>query len=441
MTPEYLADLKYIDALCVDTNGKLRGKRMPIVEVEKLEKGHLNIPQAIFSLSVNGEALDGGGRGISDGDPDGYCYPVKSTFASVPWSKERTGQVLVGMRDANGLAVDIDPRQVLSVAATRLERLGYWPIVAFELEFFLLKRDATIDEANPPRPVSTKNLANGIYGQSYGMDALTQHEGLLETISEYARAMSVPTRSISAESGVGQFEINLSHVPDPMLAADHAVLLRQIVKKAAAKHDLEATFMAKPFADQPGSGMHVHISLLDDNHQNVFHPRAGKSLLEQAIAGLQSLMPGCMSFFAPNVNSFRRFVPGNFVPVNRSWGYDNRSVALRIPTGDPNNTRIEHRVAGADANPLLVMASILAGLAHGIKNNLVPDAPVRGNNSAANDGALPLNFISALSLTEQDEGLAECFGGPYLRFYADLKRRELARFLNGYSLREYQWFL
>ncbi len=431
--------LKYVDALCVDTNGSLRGKRLPVSDLAKLEKGQLNIPQAIFSLSVRGDTLDGGGRGISDGDPDGYCYPVHSTFAPLPWTSEPSAQVLLAMRDAKGQPVDIDPRRLLNDMVEKIHALGYQPVVAFELEFYLLR--APQAPSHRPEPVMLANAAGGVCSQNYGVDILDAQQPFLETVSRYAAELGLPAGAISAESGIGQFEINLGHVADPALAADHAVLLKQVVKKAAEAHGLSATFMAKPFGDQPGNGMHVHMSLLDRDQQNAFAPGHAKNRLAHAIAGLQALMPGTLAFFAPNINAFRRFQPGSFAPVNRSWGLDNRSVALRIPTGNANATRIEHRVAGADANPLLVMASILAGVLHGLENDLVPSEAATGNNNTVHDPAFPASFLDALDATQGDEVLAGLFGRCYLNFYVDLKRKELAGFLGEYSEKEYQWFL
>lgn len=436
-----IAGLKYIDALCVDTNGGLRGKRLPRADFEKLERGRLNLPQAVFALSVKGEALDGGGRGISDGDPDGYCYPVRSTFAPMPWAFQPSAQVLLGMCDSEGTALDIDPRRLLNDVVSRVRALGYTPVVAFELEFYLLQKGAEKSISFRPQPVALRNLAGGTCSQNYGVDVLDDYAEVLETIASYAAAMGVPGRAVSAESGVGQFEINLSHVADPILAADHALLLRQAVKKAADAHGLAATFMAKPFGDQPGSGMHVHMSLLDGQGANAFDPSHAAPQLEHAIAGLQALMPGSLAFLAPNVNAFRRFRPGSFAPVNRSWGYDNRSVALRVPRSEPASSRIEHRVAGADANPLLVMACILAGAIHGMESQLTPTAPATGNNNIEDDPTFPANFAAALLATENDIDLARYFGRNYLHFYSDLKRRELAAFMNEYSEKEYQWFL
>jgi glutamine synthetase len=436
-----IENLQFVDALCVDTNGKLRGKRLTRSDVEKLSKGSLNIPQALFSLAVNGVALDGGGRGISDGDPDGYCYPVVNTFSPIPWADVSGGQVLIGMKDAEGAPIDIDPRHMLENLVDALGELGFRTTVAFELEFYLLE-SAAVAVNFVPTPVSARNAAGGYYGQNYGIDALDKYHTVLKTITDYASAMSVPTRAISSESGIGQFEVNLCHVSSPVLAADHAVLLRQLIKKAAQKHGYEATFMAKPFADQPGSGMHVHIAITDYEGNNLFDSaRDGTALLTQCIAGLHALMPPCMPFFAPNINAFRRFVPGSFVPVNRSWGYDNRSVAMRIPLGDPRNTRIEHRVSGADANPILVISAILAGIIHGIANKMRAEPAVTGNYNERTDSAFPADFGAALGMLETNAEIRLYFGQFYPAFFADLKRKEVAEFQKEYSEAEYQWYL
>jgi glutamine synthetase len=256
-------------------------------------------------------------------------------------------------------------------------------------------------------------------------------------------AQGVPAGAATAEYGGAQFEVNLGHLDDPVLACDHAMMLRRIVKGVAARHGLEATFMSKPFADQSGSGLHVHASLVDDQGQNVFDETTpdGDRLLGHAIAGLQATTYDAMAFFAPNINAYRRFAANQFVPVNTSWGINNRSVSFRVPMGGGRARRIEHRIAGADANPYLVMAAMLAGFHHGLANKLTPTQPSTGNAGEEADPDMPLRLWSALDRLEGSSLMATYFGPRYPSAYAAIKRSEFEAFMAEVLPREYDWYL
>ena len=261
-------------------------------------------------------------------------------------------------------------------------------------------------------------------------DKLDEWATLLAQIDAACEAQGVSAGAATAEYGGAQFEVNLGHLDDPVLACDHAMMLRRIVKGVAARHGLEATFMSKPFADQSGSGLHVHASLVDDQGQNVFDETTpdGDRLLGHAIAGLQATTYDAMAFFAPNINAFRRFAANQFVPVNTSWGINNRSVSFRVPMGGGRARRIEHRIAGADANPYLVMAAMLAGFHHGLANKLTPTQPSTGNAGEEADPDMPLRLWSALDRLEGSSLMATYFGPWYLSAYAAIKRSEFEAF-------------
>ncbi len=256
-------------------------------------------------------------------------------------------------------------------------------------------------------------------------------------------AQGVPSGAITAEYAPGQFEINLLHIDDALLAADRCVMFKRAVKGVARRHGVQATFMAKPYLAEAGSGMHLHISLCDAEGRNVFDGGAAPAsrTLEQAIAGILDILPDSMAFLAPNVNSFRRYRPNIFVPVRRSWGYENRSVALRVPLGPGAARRIEHRVAGADANPYLVLATALAGIHHGIAEKLDPPPPWEGNAGETRDSDLPLRQRPALSRLRESKVLATYFGADYPGAYVACKTAELDSFENHVSAQEYAWYL
>ncbi len=253
----------------------------------------------------------------------------------------------------------------------------------------------------------------------------------------------VPVSGTSSEYAPGQFEINLHHQADARLAADHAVFLKQIVKCAARASGFEATFMAKPYADRIGSGLHIHASILDADGRNIFDngTAEGSERLRHAIGGLQALMPESMALFAPAINSYRRFEPDMFAPVNRRWGVNNRSAGLRIPVGPGSGRRVEHRVAGADANPYLAAAAVLAGLHYGLERKLDPGPPATGNVSREPDLALPFTLDEALARLKDGITISNYLGEETVALYGETKRLEAQRFRKIVSAAEYDWYL
>ncbi len=186
--------------------------------------------------------------------------------------------------------------------------------------------------------------------------------------------------------------------------------------------------MSKPFADRTGSGFHVHLSLVDEDGRNRFgdEKRGGEALLRASIAGYQAMMRESMALFAPNFSAFRRYAPRLFAPMNRHWGYNNRSVAFRVPVGGGAARRIEHRVAGADASPHLVLAAILAAMHHGVTGKHVPTEPVTGNVGGERDAQFPSDLFSALDALVSAPLLGEYVPRRFLQLYAELKRNEFA---------------
>ena len=275
------------------------------------------------------------------------------------------------------------------------------------------------------------------------MAEVAAFDTLLDEVAKACTAQGIPVGATIAEYAPGQYEINLHHVDDPLLAVDHCVLFKRALKAVAQRHGLRASFMAKPYLDQAGSGLHMHLSLLDKSGRNVFDGGAApaSAALEHAVGGVLDLLPESMAFLAPNVNSFRRFQPNLFVPIRRTWGYENRSAALRIPLGKGAARRIEHRVAGADANPYLALATLLAGVHHGLTNKIAPPAAFEGNAGFAPDEDLPFRPRPALARLVESEVLADYFGREYPGLYAACKTAELDAFENHIDAREYAWYL
>ena len=432
----------HVDAIAFDLCGIARGKRYPRAEVEKLFGAGFQFPYSVFLLDVTGSNSDAGGRGFSDGDPDGLCLPIPGTLMPTPWSGESAAQVLVSMFEPDGKPAMVEPRNLAAAALSRFAELGLAPVVAFELEFALLDPAHAVN-GEPLPAVSPLTGARDDGTQVYGMEEVGGFADLFADVASAGARQGLPVSVATAEYGPGQYEINLRHVDSALAAADHCALLRQLIKGVARRHGVRATFMSKPSLARTGNGMHVHMSLVDSKGRNVFADASeqGSELLRHAVGGLLDTMCDAMAIFAPNVNAYRRFAPRLYVPVTRSWGVNNRSVAVRIPSGPPESRRFEHRVAGADANPYLVLAALLAGVHRGITERIEPGEPARGSACDEMDGAIPFSLERALARLEESEVMRRWLGEEYPRLYSETKRAELERFMNFISPREYEWYL
>ena len=435
-------EVETVDAIHHDLCGIVRGKRYPRAALKTLFEDGLPIPYSLYFLDVTGACSDPRGRGFSDGDPDGISMPIPGTLVPVPWAERPAGQVLMTMNDDEGRPSIWDPRNVLRAVVERFAETGLTPCVAFELEFYLLDRERDA-EGKPRAPIPPSTGARDNATQVYGVAQLDEHAAFFREVEQAAAAQKVPASIATAEYAPGQYEINLRHVTDPLRAADHCALFRNIVKRVAQRHGMRATFLSKPFPDQSGSGTHVHMSLLDASGDNAFDDGSalGSATLRHAVGGLAATMSEAMAFFVPNLNGFRRFGPNRFVPVSKSWGANNRSFAFRIPTGPGAARRIEHRVSGADANPYLVLAAILAGAHHGLTGRMDPGEPWRGNATESVDPDLPLDWVSAIDRLAGAEILRGYIDPDYLATYCATKRNEWHSFLAVISPREYDWYL
>ena len=433
---------RFLDAVMFDLCGTAIGKRYPVRDAAKVWTSGVAFCAGITTLDALGACWDVEGIGFSDGDPDATSYPVAGTLVPVPWA-EATAQVLIAPAPPEGAAGWwFDPRTILQGVVARFAALGVVPVVACEVEFYLVDpaRDAG-GRVSPARPVRGGRASEA--PRVLAFDKLDEWGAILAEIDAACQAQGVPAGAATAEYGGAQFEVNLGHLPDPVAAADHALMLRRIVKGVANRHGLEATFMSKPFADQSGSGLHIHLSLVDANGRNVFDERlpGGAAKLGHAIAGLQATTYDAMALFAPNLNAYRRFAPNQFVPVNTSWGFNNRSVSFRVPAGGGAARRIEHRIAGAEANPYLVMAAVLAGVHHGVSQRMQPSAPSTGKAGEEADPEMPLKLWTALDRLEGSALMADYLGPRYPAAYATIKRAEFEAFMAEVLPREYDWYL
>lgn len=426
-------ELEYIEAFVTDINGIARGKRLPADALDRLYHTGLCLPASSLLLDVWGQEVEATGLIFDTGDADLYCRPVNEGLRVLPWSEGRGAQVLLHMQDARGEPWAADPRNVLARVAERFRARGLTPVVATELEFRLFDAESNADGS--PQPLRLGHEGS----QLLGLDEIDILESLFSDIDRACREQDLPADTVIAEQSAGQYEVNLLHVADPLLAADQAILFKRTVKAVARRHGLTASFMAKPFGDEAGNGLHVHVSLVDADGGNRFR-EGGRNAgaLEQAVAGLVATMPDCMALFAPHANSYRRFQPDAHVPLAPTWGHDNRTTAIRIPLSSPDATRVEHRVAGADANPYLVIAAVLAGIEHGLAQALEPPPETRGNAPQAVQAQLPLDWDAALRTFEQSAFIAEYLGTEYRRLFAAVKRQELETHRRQVPLFEYQ---
>lgn len=436
-------DVTHLDPLLIDLCGNALGKRYPAAQIEKFYRSGTTFCASTYLLDVTGNSADPLGYGFSDGDPDADGWPVPGTLKRVPWSGGTGAQCLLTLRDRDGSSpLWFEPRVILRQVADRLAADGLTPVIAVELEFHLLDRERDA-EGRPQPPLNPRSGERNWAGKVYGLDMLDDFAPVLEAISQACKTQDIPASTALSEYGAGQFEINLEHVDDPIKAADDAALLRRAVQGAARDAGYDATFLSKPYTDLAGSGMHVHVSLFDRDGRNIFDSAhdGGEEALGHAVAGLQAALAQSFGILAPNINAFRRFKPDLFVPVTADWADNNRSVAFRVPQSDGANRRIEHRVAGAEANPYLVVAAVLAGIHHGLANKLEPAAKATGNAGAEIDESLPLTPWQALDAVETGDILKDYFGADYPKLYAAVKRAEFRDFLTEISAREYEWYL
>jgi glutamine synthetase len=436
-------DTQLLELLQPDMLGILRGKRVVRDEFAKPFGAGLNFCGATVLLDARGATFDRITNGGRDGDPDAISTAVPGSLAPVPWAEVPTAQLLLSMATADGDPFFADPRQVLRHAARPLQKMGLTAVAATELEFYLLDSDGDRPAPRVGRIPGTR-LPQG--GPQYGaMEDVEDVDPFLAELYAVCEAQNIPVGATLKEFSPGQFEINLHHVASVELAADHAVLLKRAVKAVARKHGLGASFMAKPFADCAGCSLHVHVSLMDESGRNVFASKDPaqpvSSTLRHAIGGLSATMAESMAIFAPTANSYRRYRPGLFVPLAPNWGRNHRGVSLRVPLSALEDTRVEHRTGGADGNPYLALAAILAGIHHGITHKLDPGPMVQPGTVIDEKVALPLRWEAALDAYDRGKILPKYLGERYHKLFGTCRREECDRFHSEISDRDYEWYL
>ncbi len=432
------SDIDTIEVLLPDINSVMRGKWLPANRLSKVYTGQFKLPVTTLAFDIWGRDVEE--LVFDEGDADGICLPVADSLRLIPWLPN-TAQLLVQMHSPCEQPYVGDPRTVLADVLTRYRERGMFPVTTTEVEFYLL-RPKTPDA--PFSHSSDRLGSNPPGGDTYGVESLQEQRAVLNDIRRACDIQGIPMDGILKESAPSQYELNLRHVDDPLLAADHNLLVRRIIRGVATQHGMIASFMAKLQPDHAGNGMHVHVSVLNEAGDNIFDDgtERGSEQLRHAIAGCATHTRDCMAIFAPNLNSYRRLQPGSHAPTTASWGYDNRTVALRVPASDPTNTRIEHRLAGSDANPHLVLAAILAAALDGLDRKLEADAPVAGDAYSGKSGrTLPVEWGVALECFEQSVFVREHLGATLQRNFSLSKQQELATFRADITPLEYSSYL
>lgn len=436
-------DVRHIELFIIDANGIPRGKLLHRNELLAMYEGGRPLPSTILALTIQGEDVNETGLVWDVGDADCWTYPLRDSLTLQPWRARPTGQVQVSMHpDAGMPATPADPRHALVRVIDRLKADGFHPVMATELEFYLL--DQSRGEGGRPLPALQMNGHRPNATQVYGVYELEQLQPFLDDLYHACEVQGLPARTAISEYAPGQVEITLDHRYDALQAMDEGIRYKRLVKGVANAHGLQACFMAKPFADLAGSGLHMHVSLADENGHNLFasEDSAGTPLLRHAIAGMASTLGDALALFCPNANSYRRFQANSYAPLARNWGINNRTVSFRVPGGPAPSRHIEHRICGADANPYLAAAAILAGMHHGTTQRLDPGVPVQGNGYAQTGGdALPTDWLTALNALDRSSWVREALGARFIEVYLAIKREEYRQFMSEVGEQDWRWYL
>jgi glutamine synthetase len=436
-------DVQSVHIVWTDMCGVARGKILRRDEAVPAWRDGRFLPISALVLDTSGQDVPETGLVFDEGDRDMLMWPVPGSFVRIPWIEEPSAQYITSVHDLDGTPHYADPRNTLEKITNRFKsELNMTPVGAVELEFFLMDRES----AMAGRPMAPKALINGHrpqHYQAYYLQDLEDFAPFFKDLYAFCDVQGLPAKTLISEYAPGQMEIVLRHRADVLKACDEAIMLKRLIKACAEKHGLAATFMAKPYSEWTGSGMHVHVSLADETGKNLFaaDDPAQNELLLHALGGLKAAMAESMLIFAPNANSYRRFRRNSYAPVSASWGINNRTVSLRIPAGAAETCHIEHRPSGADANPYLVMAAILAGMHYGITEKADPGNPVVGNGYERRAKYIPGNWFDAIDAFWRASILKEYFGKEFVDTYCTVKEVEADRFFAEPTARDFEWYL
>ena len=439
-------DVRLIELILIDANGIPRGKLLHRDELLAIYENGRPLPSSILALTIQGEDVEESGLVWEVADADCWTYPLAGSLTLQPWRSKPTGQLQVSMHPTQGLpATPADPRHVLVRAINRLKADGYHPVMAVELEFYLLDKNRSA--CGRPQPALQSNGVRPQAPQVYGVAELEQLQPFLDDLYDACDVQGLPVRTAISEYAPGQVELTLEHRFDALQAIDEGLLYKRLVKGVANKHGFIACFMAKPFGDLAGSGLHMHISLADAEGNNLMASELSDlegshgTLLKHAIGGMMATLNDALAIFCPNANSFRRFQANSYAPLAKSWGVNNRTVSFRVPGGPANSRHVEHRICGADANPYLAAAAILSGIHHGIKNQIDPGEAIIGNGYEQARETLPTDWLTALRALENSAWAKDALGEEFLKVFLAIKWNEFRQFMGEVGEQDWRWYL
>ena len=427
----YLEDKRLDEVECIisDLPGIARGKAVPATKFAR--QNYFHLPDSVFYQTITGDWGEAAGdEGFIEKDM--ILKPDMETATAAPWTGDWTLQVIHDAYDRDDKPVPFSPRNVLKRVVQLYRDKGWEPVVAPEMEFFLVARN--LDPAHEIEPMIGRSGRPAAARQAYSMTAVDEFGPVIDDIYDFAEHQGFEIDGITQEGGAGQLEINLLH-GDPVKLADEVFYFKRLIREAALRHNCYATFMAKPIEDEPGSAMHIHHSILDaKTGANIFSNEDSSETehFQHFIAGLQNHMPAALAVIAPYVNSYRRYVKDHAAPINLEWGRDNRTTGIRIPLSSPKARRVENRLAGMDCNPYLGIAASLACGYLGLTEGKKPKEEFKGD-AYDGDGDIPRVLGQALDLFDEATALHDVLGPEFARVYSIVKRAEYDEFLQVIS--------
>jgi len=439
---QWLEHNKITEVECIfpDFAGSSKGKILPVNRfIKSMEDQSLKLADSVFGQTVSGKWVYES-EVIDYVEEDLIMIPDFTTIRKIPWNKEPTAQIICDLKYSDGSSSELAPRQVLKNVISTLQDENLEAVVAPELEFYLCEQN--LDPDLPLKTPVGKSGRRETGSRVFGIDAVNEFDALTDDIYDYCEILKIGVDTLIHESGPSQIEINLNH-GDPLALADQAFMFKRAVRQVALKHGIHATFMAKPYQGHPGSSMHIHQNLINYNSKkNIFSDDQGNNSdhFMNYIGGLQNYLPDAMLFFAPYVNSYRRFVIDASAPINTHWGYENRTVAFRVPTSKGPSRRVENRIAGADTNPYLAIAASLACGYLGIRDKLDPEKPISGDAFERRHN-IPKYLPDALKRLKVSNEISEILGKEFITLYTEIKQTEHDAYQNVISAWEREHLL
>ncbi|WP_372658094.1 glutamine synthetase family protein [Hydrogenophaga sp.] len=425
-----------VECIIPDMSGHARGKIVPRHKYNPAVG--LRLPEAVLAMTVTGDYPREDYTSVAD--PDMLLLPDVNTLRPVPWAKEPTAQIIHDCHRFDGTPIELSPRNVLRRILKLYEAEGWKPVVAPEMEFFLVQVEP--DEDIPLKPPVGRSKRTEAGMQSFSIDAIDEYGDIFDVMYDWCEAEGIQLDTLIHEMGTAQMEINLDH-GDPLPLADQVFLFKRTIREVAIRHNMYATFMAKPMQGQPGSAMHIHQSVVrTSDGQNIFSQANGEAsdAFFHYIGGLQTYLPAATALFAPYVNSYRRLSRFTSAPINLSWGYDNRTCGLRVPHSGPEARRVENRLAGVDVNPYLAIAASLACGYLGMKQGLKPAEPLTGS-AYEQPHRLPRHLDEAVELLLACAPLTDLLGGHFTQTYGAIKDAEYREYFDVISPWERRYLL